>query len=791
MIAREKLAKPSGAGRGRRRFLLPPGVRAAASALLLLGVTCLAYYPAITKAGFVWDDDQYVTANPMLRSARGLERIWTEPAVSPQYYPLVFTTFWAERHLWGLHPLGYHLVNVLLHAGSAIVLWRLLRRLGVPGALLAAGIFALHPVHAESVAWITERKNVLSGLLFLLSLAAYLRFHPPQEWLRTGPGFRKTRLPWYALSVLLLAGALLSKSVTATLGGLILVLVWWKTGRLTRRDWMAVVPLLVLGAAAGWNTARLEQVQVGATGEDWGFGIVERLLIAGRALWFYVAKLLWPFDLAFTYERWTIDAREAWQYLFPAAVVAVLAAFWLLRRRIGRAPLAGALAFCGMLLPALGFFNVYPMVFSFVADHFQYLASLGVIVPLAAGATLLARRRRRAWLAGAGIWAALAGLTWLQCGIYKDTETLWRDTLAKSPDSWMTHNNIGFILLSRGDYPAARRHYDEAVRIRGNDAKLLCDHGTACEMMGDLEQALRDFAKALAIHPDYDTAYAARANAWMVRGMYREGLEDYNRALAANLREHPDHPDPRLYANRGVAWRKLGQLRLSLQDLDRALELEGDYARALCNRGQTFTDLDRPTEALRDLNRAIELEKDDVEAYFARGYLLVGQRRLDEALRDFDHVIAFQGDRADAYFNRGMIWAMRNDHHRAIDQFDEAIRLRPPYAEAYFNRGNSYAALGLTGPAADSYTEAIARRPDWAAAYNNRGGVLSQAGLREPALRDFDMAIKLDPSYADAYANRAMLHLDLGDRQSARRDAVRSRQLGGTLAPELLQGLQE
>ncbi|MCJ7543545.1 MAG: glycosyltransferase family 39 protein, partial [Phycisphaerae bacterium] len=226
-----------------RRGLLP--------AALILAATVLVYLPSL-RNGFIWDDDFYVTDNTNLRSWSGLAAIWTQPTTSPQYYPLVFTTFWIEHHLWGGHPLGYHLVNVLLHGFSAVILWRLLRRLGVPGAFLAGVVFAIHPVHVESVAWVTERKNVLSGLLYLLAVGAYLRFDPP-------PGARR-RWGFYALAAGLFAGALLSKTVTCTLPAALGLILWWKRPKLSLRDLWPLAPLLLVGAAMGLTTAWLEKV---------------------------------------------------------------------------------------------------------------------------------------------------------------------------------------------------------------------------------------------------------------------------------------------------------------------------------------------------------------------------------------------------------------------------------------------------------------------------------------------------------------------------------------------------
>ncbi|MGA2508568.1 MAG: hypothetical protein ABSF80_13955, partial [Chitinispirillaceae bacterium] len=340
--------------------------------LLLLAVTFLAYRPAWNGQP-VWDDDGHMT-KPELRSAEGLVRIWTQFGATQQYYPLVHTVFWLEYHLWGKSTVGYHLLNILLHFFSALLLVRILRRLGIPGeaAWLAGGIFALHPVMVESVAWITELKNTLSGVFFLGAALAYLKFDH---------GHKKKH---YVIALLLFLCGLFAKSVIVTLPAALLVVFWWKRGRIEwKRDVAPLVPFFVIGIISGLFTAWVERRFVGAVGSEFSFTVIDRCLIAGRAVWFYLYKLLWPANLIFIYPRWHIDSFAVWQYLFPAAFLLAAVLFWRLRSR-SRAPLAVLLYFTITLFPALGFFNVYPFRYSFVADHFQYLASIGPIAAAAA-----------------------------------------------------------------------------------------------------------------------------------------------------------------------------------------------------------------------------------------------------------------------------------------------------------------------------------------------------------------------------------------------------------------------
>lgn len=468
----------------------------------IVALTLLAYLPLI-HAGFIWDDNYYVTKNTALQSGEGLVRIWFAPRdVVPQYYPMTVTTFWMEYQMWGLRPLGFHIVNVLLHAGSAVVLWRLLRRLGVPGCWMAAAIFAVHPVHVESVAWITERKNILSGFFYLLALSAYLRYALP----------RATELlagrRWYFVSLLLFVLALFSKTVTSSLPAAVLLILYWKRGKIVLKDVVPLVPFFVAGIAMGSITSWMERHIVGADGPEWQFTLAQRILIAGRALWFYVGKLAWPDGLCFIYPRWVVDPHSPRLILFPALAAASVIALWLLRRRLGRGPVVAVLFFAGTLFPALGFVNVYPMRFSFVADHFQYLASIGLIV-LAVGVVghLLRRfapdRPRAGAILGGVVLASLMATTFARVPAFTSLETLWTDTLATNPDCWMAHNNMGIVYFERNDLDDAMKQYTAALELMPRYIEAGINLATAESAAGRQPEAIRQAQATLGyIGPD-------------------------------------------------------------------------------------------------------------------------------------------------------------------------------------------------------------------------------------------------------------------------------------------------
>ena len=423
----------------------------AALALAALAVGC--YLPALT-AGFVWDDEAFTDA-AAVREWSGLWRIWSSPRAAIEneghYWPLVYTSFWLEHKLWGFAPAGYHAVNVVLHAANTLLVRRLAERLAVPGAWLVAAVFAVHPLHVESVAWIIERKDLLSGLCYLAAFLAWLRFTDEPQ---AGRGGRH-----YVLALALFAAGMLCKSIVVTLPAAFVIVSWWKRGRVTGSDLSRAAPFFVVGAAIAAADLSFYDVREPLS---LGYTAVERLLIAAHALWFYAGKLLWPGGLAVIYPHWETGAGDpvAWGYV--AAGVAVAAVLWFLRGRVGRGPLAGVLFFAVTLSPVLGFVEYGYMQFSFVADRHQYLAGMGLMAVLVGAAVRGAERlpakrwRRSAAGAAAAVLAVLAVLTWRHAGIYRDEVTFFTHVVARNPEARAAQQNLGKALLNSGR-PGRRR----------------------------------------------------------------------------------------------------------------------------------------------------------------------------------------------------------------------------------------------------------------------------------------------------------------------------------------------
>jgi tetratricopeptide (TPR) repeat protein len=606
---------------------------------LIFGATFLAYLPAV-HGGFLWDDEGHVT-KPELQSFHGLVRIWGEVGATQQYYPLLHSAFWVEHRLWGDSLVGYHLMNLLLHAGAACLVVAIMRRLALPGAGLAGLLFALHPVCVESVAWISEQKNTLSAVFYLGAMLAYLHFD------------RDRRRSHYYLALGLFLLALLSKTVTATLPAALLVIFWWQRARLDwRRDVLPLAPWLLLGACGGLFSAWMERTIIGAGGAEFALTPVQRGLVAGRAICFYLGKLAWPADLMFIYPRWNVNPAVGWQYLFPLAVLVLLAALgWVARRR--RGPLAAFLLFVGTLFPSLGFLNVYPFVFSYVADHFQYLACLGILAPVASMLTAATARlptatRRAIPILGGVLLTMLAVLTWRQSTQYGDAETLFRETLARNPACWMAHNNLGNILAKiPGRLPEAMAHYESALQTRP-----------------DFAEAHFNLANALAETPEHRP----------------EAIVHYEAAL----RGKPDYPEA--HNNLGETLAKIPERRpQAIAQFEAALRINPEFAEAHNNLGVALSSApDRRPQAMAQFEAALRARPDFAEAHFNLANLLAKTPdRLPEAIAQYEAALRGKPDFAEAHFNLGWVLLRMPDRQQdGLAHFEAALRIQPDLAPA-------------------------------------------------------------------------------------------------------------
>ncbi|MBK9088384.1 MAG: tetratricopeptide repeat protein [Holophagales bacterium] len=578
---------------------------AALGAALLLAV--VASYLPVFAAGFIWNDPAYVTENRTLDGSGSLSRIWTDTRANEQYYPLVFTTYWIEKRLWGLHPLGYHVVNVLLHGIGALLLWRLLRRLALPGAWLAAAAFALHPVCVESVAWVTERKNTLSLVLSLLAAHAFLAWRDSREAREavaeaaarsTTPRKRKAkekgappgRAPFherpaflYGAALAAFSLALFAKTTASVLPAVLLVVVWWRHGRVRWRDAWPLLPFFVVGVGLSFHTAWLERTMVRATGDEWAHGLLERVVLAGQTTTFYATKILWPSNLMFIYPRWSLDAGSLRPWLPALGWSAALGGAALLARYGRRGPLAGLLLFGGVLFPAMGFFNVYAMRYSWVADHFAYQAvAVAAAVLVCGAASLLAPlpplySRLATGLGLAGLFV-LATLTFRQGPAYKDEETLWRHTLERNAECFICLTNYGNLLLEAGKTDEAVSLLTRSLAIKPDAVPTRVNLARVAEERRSYGEAATHLLAALAVDPSDDEVRIHLATVYTKAGRLDDGIREFRKAL-----ETPSPSDFLAHNGLGAALMGAGRPTEAIGHFRECVRLRPDYEHGRAN----------------------------------------------------------------------------------------------------------------------------------------------------------------------------------------------------------------
>lgn len=614
-------------------------------ALLLLAATIFAYQPA-WHAGFIWDDDVYVTENRLLTAPDGLKRIWFSADSPSQYFPLVYTVLRAERGLWGLHAAGYHWVNILLHAANALLLWRVLRRLRVPAAWFGAALFALHPVQVESVAWVTELKNVLSLFFFLLAAWEWLYFVEdlPGSW-------------WcYGTALLCQALALASKTTACTLPAALALILWLQGKPLGFRRLCHLLSFLALGLIMGLLSVWWERHHQYTVGAAFSLGPVSRLLIASRAVWFYAGKLLWPSHLSFSYGRWSIDPADPLDYCWLAAGLMLAVSIWALRRFVGRGLETAALFYVAMLSPLLGFIMEYTFRYSFVADHYQYAAAIGPLALAAAALDKLLRRVAPATpvlrpLAGALLLALLGTLTWNQCRIYADSESLWRATLERTPESCMARNNLSAVLIDKGELQPAIRLSRQVLALQPNDPVAENNLGLALLDEGKVDEAIAHCQASLAAQPNGPMAYYNLGQAYLKKGRFDAAITNFQ--MTARLK--PDYA--KAWCNLGYALLQSGQLPAAIVNYNTSLELAPDYPLPHNDLGSIYLRLGDTNQALAHFQRAVALDPTFVEARYNLGGIFLAQGRLDDALSQYDKVAELSPRLAAAHYMLGKLAA--------------------------------------------------------------------------------------------------------------------------------------
>lgn len=641
-------------------------------ALLLIAFVFTAY-AQVFRADFIWDDESHLTRNPCVLGPLGLKEIWT--TAQAVYYPLVLSTFWTLHKFVGLNPFPYHLLNVFLHAASAILLWRILQLLKVRGAWLGAALWALHPVMVQSVAWVTELKNTQSCMFYLLSILFFLKWGdqggpvsgPPQLW--TGD----RRSLGFVLSLVFFILATLSKPSVVMLPFVIALCIWWMRGKIRWRDALTLTPFALISAlASGW-TIWEQRFHARAVGPDWAQTFPERMIIAGKAIWFYLGKLVWPDRLTFIYPRWDLDSSKVLAYLPLLAAFAGLVALWFIPAKWGRALLFAAAYYVVSLFPVLGFFTVFFFRYSFVSDHFQYLASMGPLALAGAGiATLLGRfsetpaefvfhpdavartgstiaGSRQRLVLGCGlcgiVLVSLGFLTWRQTMEYHNLFALYTATLQKNPGCWMAHYNLGIVLSEQGEAEQAIGHYRRAVDLRPDYAEAHYNLGRLLVEQGQVDEAIAHYEKAAAINP----------------------------------------ADAEAQNNLGVTLFGIGRADDAIAHYQKALEIQPDYAEASCNLASALIAKGDFDGAIARYTACLAAMPDREEARYNLASALLRKGRIDEAIIQYQKVLQVHPDSADAHANLGSAWLAKRRVRDAMTEYTKALQIAPENLAALSN----------------------------------------------------------------------------------------------------------
>jgi Tfp pilus assembly protein PilF len=503
-----------------------------------------------------------------------------------------------------------------------LLIWLLLSRLKIRGAWFASAIFALHPVHVESVAWITERKNVLSLFFCLVSAVAYFQyaFGSGEE---SAKGRSET---YYQLSIVLFLCALASKAVVCFFPVLLLIVLWWQRGRIILKDIRDLSRFFVAGLAWGLFIMWWEHKHQGTGTVEFGLTPIKRILLASHALWFYFGKLFCPVNLTFSYPKWNIEPTNPLQYIWLFLCLAAAWGIWHWRGGLQRGPIAAIAFFVVALSPMLGFFSLYTFVYTYVADHYQYVASIGPIT-LFVSIGCIAVSRLGKYAKGISmasvvlILSTLGILTWQQCYIYKDRETLWQDTIRKNPDSLMAYHNLGVEYNIQDRLDEATSQFNKALQLSPNDAEVYNNLGLVFMKKGNLDEAARYFHLALKNRPSYAKAYNNLGLVFIKKGNLDEAISYFQQALQIM-------PSAEVHNNLGNAFLSQGDFEQAMHHYSEAIRIKPDFAEAHYNLASLLDQRGRLDEAIQEYMKTLEINPD-----FAQAKAALAAARLKKQFR--------------------------------------------------------------------------------------------------------------------------------------------------------------
>jgi tetratricopeptide (TPR) repeat protein len=717
----------------------------------LLLLTQLAYWPLHT-AGYIWDDGGWLVHNHFVHHWRGLWNIWFAPRDSIQYYPLVFTAFVFQWHIWGASAFGYHLTNIFLQGIDAIFLWRVLKALNLRSAWIAAAIWAIHPVQVETVGWVAEQKNLLSALFLFPAILIWIGVGDLPGKRLPGSGFLTAReWPHYLLASGCFLLALLAKTDVCLIPIVLLFVLWWKRGWIHDRDVRLLAPWMILGVISALTTIYLEHTQVGAHGQEFHFTLAQHLIIAGKDLWFYPLKLFWPWPMMAVYPRWHISHPAAWEWIFPIAGFGVPLVLLALSKKIGRGPFVAVCVYGLMIAPVLGFIAFYTEVYTFVADHYQYIACIGVIVLITEGITHLlshmaaqsdtsdaparlaadqppaapaagtaVNRATPAWTGlalSALVLLALGTMTWAQSEVYTPPLHVWTHNVRYNPDGWLAIERIGAHEYEKGRIATALVLFQRANALSHGENLIVNSN------IGDVYRHL---------------------------GQYARAIPYYRRSLAAARHQPP------IISHLVQCYEKTGQWRHAYAQLVRGVKLLPHSADLQKQLADLLARSGHPKMAIPHYLIAVKYEPKNTQALFALAQTLDGMGQWKKAIPYYQRAIAASPEFGHGHFAYGLCLLQHGRPAAAAREFQTVLQLGRRLRLRHHALGRHYApelwriethqvlaqalrALHHPKQAARQESKAAAlikRRKQWAARHGQAPATADHAGAAPSAARN-------------------------------------------------------
>lgn len=570
----------------------------------------VAFWP-VYSAGFIWDDNVMLTDTPLMRGP--FSALWTG-ASGVDYFPATYSSLWIEWHLWGLDPVGYHVTNVLLHAISCLVLWRIFVRLKFPAPWLAALLFAVHPVNVESVAWIAERKNVLAMLFYTLTAWSFVRFIQSAE--------RK----WYIISLAAFLLSLLAKPAAVAWPIVALAILWVSKREKQPSPIITLAPFFLIAIALGLVTMWC-QYHFAIKGDAvYQRDFAARLATAGMAVWFYLAKAVIPWPLSFVYPKWEMSPLSIVHWLPLIALAILLVVLWIFRKTWGKPFLFALVYFILLLAPVLGILKISFQRYSYVADHWQYFSLPAVTVLVSLALTKIPYSK----FAATVLVLLFACLTFAQARNYHSMETIWADTLQKNPNSWVALGGLGLERMKAGQVEEGIALCEKSLKIYPNQGESHANVGLALLQLGRVDEGIQHLRDAIQVEPDYVPTYCNLGDALKRQGKFDEAADLFHEAI----RRGPNVPMPYNY---------LGSLLAQQRKIDeaadlfrKAVALAPDYENALCNLGAALTSQGNPKQAVPYLQKAVALNPADASARVNYGNALLDLKQVPEAREQFE-----------------------------------------------------------------------------------------------------------------------------------------------------------